>query len=87
MPIYKNPSRSSTVDSQDTLSSTGSSNGTTETVAVQTLDARFANPEKLAPRLDVIFNGQNYGLELQRGQWRITGAPRLSKEDISSLHL
>jgi hypothetical protein len=76
---YSTPSRSSTLSSFDSLDA--------RIVDVQALDARFVNPDKLRPRLDEIFHGQHYGLELQRGQWRILGAPELTKQDKSSLRL
>ena len=79
---YSTPSRSSTLSSIDSLDSCSA-----RIVDVQALDARFVNPDKLRPRLDEIFHGQHYVLELQRGQWRILGAPKLSKQDKSSLRL
>jgi hypothetical protein len=79
---YSTPSRSSTLSSFDSVHSDSA-----RTVDVQVLDARFVNPDKLRPRLDEIFHGQHYGLELYRGQWRILGAPELTKQDKSSLRL
>jgi hypothetical protein len=79
---YSTPSRSSTLSSFDSLDSYSA-----RIVDVQALDARFVNPDKLRPRLDEIFHGHHYRLELQRGQWRILGAPELTKQDKSSLRL
>lgn len=75
-------SRSSTLSSFDSLDSSS-----TRIVGVQALDARFVNPDKLRPRLDEIFHDQDYRLELVRGQWRILGAPQLTKQDKASLRL
>ncbi len=97
MPLYKSPSRSSTIDSQDSSSTTRSSVNTnssastnsraTKTIPVQILDARFVDQEKLESRLDAIFKGRKYEHRLLRGQWQIIGAPQLEKQDIASLHL
>ena len=79
---YSTPSRSSTPSSFDSLDSSSA-----RIVDVQALDARFVNADKLRPRLEEIFHGEHYRLELRRGQWRILGAPELTKQDKSSLQL
>ncbi|KIW17264.1 hypothetical protein PV08_04455 [Exophiala spinifera] len=74
---YSPPSRSSSQSSLDSI----------QTVPVQLLDARFVDSDKLRPRLNKIFEGQNYGLERSHGQWRILDAPPLSQQNKSSLLL
>ncbi|KIW64563.1 hypothetical protein PV04_09488 [Phialophora macrospora] len=71
------PSRTSTQSSLDSI----------QTVPVQLLDARFVDSHKLRPRLDEIFQNQDYELKLCGGQWHILGAPRLTKQHKASLLL
>jgi hypothetical protein len=73
--------------SSSSRTSTQSSLGSIETVPVQLLDARFVDDHKLRPRLDEIFQNQDYEVKLRNGQWHILGAPRLTKQQKSSLLL
>lgn len=82
MPCQSTPSRSSTLTSIDSLDSYSA-----RTVDVQSLDARFIDPDKLKPRLDKILRGQHYEVKLERGRWQILGALKLSEQDKLSLRL
>ncbi len=80
--MVSSPSRSSTQSSFDSLQCSSR-----QIIPVQLLDARFVDSEKLRPRLTEIFHGYDYRLELASGQWRILGAPELTKQDKSRLLL
>jgi len=80
--MVSSPSRSSTQSSFDSLQCSSR-----QIIPVQLLDARFVDSEKLRPRLTEIFHGHDYRLELACGQWRIFGAPELTKQDKSRLLL
>ena len=85
--MVSSPSRSSTQSSFDSLQCSSPQISRPQIIPVQLLDARFVDSEKLRPRLTEIFHGYDYRLELASGQWRILGAPELTKQDKSRLLL
>ena len=79
---YATSSRSSTLDSLDSLNRLEA-----HKLDVQVLDARFIDPDKLQPRLQHIFQTPQVELKLKDGKWHIFDAPKLSEEDELSLRL